>query len=252
MTLSDLSPASAGDGTIGFNPDLLPSDGSLGRERTYEKGSLLWSQNKPCGSVFVLKRGEVEVCVQGSNRHETTVRIVKPGELCGFVSFCKDRSDRSHTTARATVRTTVVEIPVDEFVQFLSGHPQALLATLLTACERLSFAEERAHVLSYRRAEDRLMALLLQLTRRSGHPSPGDSELIRIQYTHSELARYSGMNRPHVSVVLGRLRASGVIKYSRGSPILVHLPRLQERLQEAMTTISNAGEQSPGAPPPLD
>lgn len=233
------------DATDGVHADLLPSDSSFGYERTYEKGALLWSQDKPCRSVFIVRRGEVEVFVRGSKLQEIPVRIVKPGELCGLLCFSMGRFDAPHTTARAFVRTMVTEIAFDDYLKFLKSSPDALFALLVTACKRLHFAEERAHILSYRRADDRLMALLLQLVERSGRPSPSEPDLMRIHYTHWELARLSGMNRPHVSVVLGRLRRDAVIRYGRGTPMLVNLRLLLQRLQS--TTKAGAAK-SPSHP----
>lgn len=210
----------------GFRLDLLPTDGSLGSEHTYRKDTVLWSRDQPAGTVYVVKRGEIEIIVPGHRGHETVIRIVKPGEICGLFCLCADRKDSAHTTGRTTMRTDVLEIQRADFENFLKGKTVVALALLVTACERLAYAEERIRVLAQRGAEDRILALLLQLVQRSGRPSAEHPELVRVQYTHSELARLSGMNRTHVSVVLHRLREKDIVRYGRGTPTHINMPAL--------------------------
>jgi CRP-like cAMP-binding protein len=211
----------------GFRIDLLPSDGSLGTPRLFRKGSNLWTRTKPAGSIFVVSRGEVEIIVPGHRSHETVIRVVKPGEICGLFSLCSERRAAAHTTGRATVPTEVLEIAADDFEAFLRRTPEAALAILGTTCERLSFAEERIRVLAQHSAEDRILALLLQLADRSGHSNPANPTMVRVQYTHAELARLSGMNRAHVTVVLNRLRDKDLVRYGRGSPTYINTPALR-------------------------
>lgn len=212
------------DAITGFHAGLLPPDGSLGRARTYEKGSFLWPENDQRRSVFVVKRGEVDIFVPGLK--ETPVRTIKSGELCGLDRLYGE----PHTQARANVHTIAVEIPRDDFVAFLTRTPRAMLAALFTACDRLRFAEERAHMFSYHSAERRMLALLHQLTDRNGHPSRDNPELKRLQCTHAELARLAGLNRPHTSVIMGRLRKNGIVQYRRGTPVFVNVCLLETHL----------------------
>jgi CRP/FNR family transcriptional regulator, cyclic AMP receptor protein len=215
----------------GFRLELLPSIGYLGTDRTYRKGTILWSRHKPAHSILIVKRGEIEIIVPGHKSHETVIRLVKPGEICGLFCFSRTAKDSAHTTGRATVRSDVLEIECGEFEAFLKGHPDLALSVLITACERLVFAEERIRVLAQRGAEDRVLALLLQLAQRSGRANPANPDLVRVQYTHAELARLSGMNRAHVSVVLSRLRERDVVRYGRGVPTCINMPALLQNVE---------------------
>jgi len=202
----------------GFRADLLPMDGSLGRVCTYRKGAFLWTRDGPISSVFVVRHGEIEITVPAPGSG-TVIRRVKPGEVCGLFGFCQDRQRRAHTAGRAAVRCEVLQIAHAEFVEFLARRPDILMAVLVTACERLAYAEERIQVLTCRKAEDRIVTLLLQLANRYGHASRADPNLVVLHYTHAELARSAAMTRSHVSTVLARLRESGIVHYGRGTAL---------------------------------
>lgn len=203
----------------GFQTDLIPADGSLGQPRVFRKGTVLWNRDQSSDRLFLVLRGEIEILVPGHNFHETVTRMVKPGELCGLFCLSKDR--RAPTSGRAHVRCEAIEIRCDELFAYLQREPRAALGLLAATSERLAFAEERIHVLAQRGGEDRIIALLLQLARRSGYASTAHPGFKRVQHTHEELARLSGMNRAHVSVVLNRLRAKDLIRYGRGKPTLI-------------------------------
>ncbi len=120
----------------------------------------------------------------------------------------------------------VLEIAIEDFLALLARSPRMARSVIVSACERLAFAEERIHILAQRGAEDRIVALLLQLARRRGHPSLAQPDFVRLAVTHAELARLAGMNRAHVSVVLNRLRVKDLIRYGRGNPPQVNMPAL--------------------------
>ncbi|HZU24061.1 MAG TPA: Crp/Fnr family transcriptional regulator [Bryobacteraceae bacterium] len=221
----------------GFRPELLPSDGSLGRIRTYRRGAVLWSRASPISSVFVVRRGEVEVTVPGFSTG-TVVRRVRTGEVCGLFSFCEARQQTPHSTGRASVRCEVLEIPHADFVAFLTRRADVLLAVLVSACERLAYAEDRIHVLSCRGAEDRLLTLLLQLANRNGHHSRTDANVMVLHYTHAELARSAAMTRSHVSTVLARLRESRVVQYGRGTALHLDVRAALARLRNKETVVA--------------
>ncbi len=217
------------DVQCGFRPGDLPPGNELGRVRTYSKGALLWLRDQPSGSFFVVKRGEVEVLVPGHKSRDTVIQVVKPGEICGLSCFNSEHIPP--TTGRALVQTEVLEIGCEKFLDFLQHSPRVALSVIASACERLAFAEERIHILAQRGAEERIITLLVQLAKRRGHASTAHPGFIRILFTHSELARLSGMNRAHVSVVLSRLREKDLIRYGRSAPPQVNMPALLHHVE---------------------
>src|SRR5579875_2690911 len=92
----------------------FPLDGSIGCFRDYPQGAVVWSATEPVHSLFMILRGEVEISVLGYDSHETVLRFVKPGELCGLLSFCEQKARRAHSTARATAPTAALELSRDQ------------------------------------------------------------------------------------------------------------------------------------------
>jgi Mn-dependent DtxR family transcriptional regulator len=51
-----------------------------------------------------------------------------------------------------------------------------------------------------------------------------------VSVSHNELAQLAGMNRPHVTVTMGRLRRRGLVQYDREGPVRVDAASLTDSL----------------------
>jgi CRP/FNR family transcriptional regulator len=213
--------------TTGIRIEHLPPD--LGISRVYPKRATIWTPETHISSVYFLRRGHVCIIVRDERCREIIVRLVRPGEPFGLTCFAPAPLDARRTTAQAIVQSEVVEIPSDAFVAFVRNNEPLTRALLATLSERLAYAEERVRIVANHDAEDRLCALLDQLGRRHGRPSGGNPEMLRIHFTHAELAELSGLNRAHVSTVMGRLRDKGVVTYGRNTPLVVNTRALAGR-----------------------
>jgi hypothetical protein len=50
---------------------------------------------------------------------------------------------------------------------------------------------------------------------------------------HEELAKTAAINRPHVTVTMGKLRKPGLVRYERTRPLVVDVPALTAYLSDA-------------------
>lgn len=211
----------------GIGIGALPPD--LSRVRIYEKTAVIWAPENTSNFFYFLRRGQICLVVHDERGHEVIVRIIRPGEPFGFACFAPKRGTLQQTTALAAVRSEVVEIPCDQFIEFTRQSACLTRAVLATAAERLAYSEERIRIMANHNAEDRLCALLDQLGRCHGRPSRGSAEYVRINFTHADLAQLSGLNRPHLSMIMGRLRERGIITYGRNKPLVVNTEALAKR-----------------------
>lgn len=103
---------------------------------------------------------------------------------------------------------------------------------MFTFCLRLSDAERRAEILTYRGAEERLGRLLLQLAKTRGRAKPQVEGQVTLHVSHDELAQMAAMSRSHVTVTMGKLRRLGLVLYERNQPLMVNAPALTAYLVE--------------------
>ena len=101
---------------------------------------------------------------------------------------------------------------MSRFLGYLRQNRAALEAMMFTLCLRLTDAERRIEVMAHRGAEQRLGRLLLRLATSRGRKGPvGLRDTVTVSVSHSELAEFAGMSRPHVTVTTGRLCRRGLV-----------------------------------------
>ena len=216
----------------------LSNDPSLGRRRRYSKGSDIWHAEDRADRLYLLQRGQVLILINDSGGHEVIVRVVEAGQPFGELCFCAEHSDKRENSARAMADCEAVEVDFRRFIKYLQESREALSAIVFTLCRRLSEAERRIDVLSYRAAEDRLARLLLQLATARGKPSTKHEGEMTLPLSHEELALMAAMSRPHVSVTMGKLRKRGLIDYGRGTQLRVNVELMLAFIKKPSGTAS--------------
>lgn len=214
----------------GLTFEHLPRDGSLGRRRSYPKGSLLWSSESTEHDLFLLDRGQVVVMLDDAAGCEVILQVIEPGQPFGELCFCSARDLPRENCAQAVIDSDVLQIAFDDFTAYLQSNSGALTAFTFTLCERLADAERRIDVLSHRGAEARLGRLLLQLAATRGVVKPDRQGEVRLPIGHDELARLAAMTRPHVSVTMSKLRVRRLVHYDRGTQLTINVASLSEYL----------------------
>lgn len=216
----------------GLTLNQLPRDGSLGRVRQYDQGSYVWLVGDSADRIYFLQRGQVAIMISDPQGREVTLQSVLPGEPFGELCYCLPRESQRPTNSRTILDSEVIAISLDDFVSYLQLHQEALMALMFTFCLRLSDAERRCEILTYRGAEERLGRLLLQLTTTRGRPNPKVEGQVTLHVSHDELAQMAAMSRPHVTVTMGRLRSRGLLQYERNQPLMVNVSVLNAYLAE--------------------
>ncbi len=210
----------------------LPRDGSLGRPRRYRHGAEVWEPDDRADHLYFLQRGQVAITADDADGRELLLRVVAAGEPFGEMCFCGGPSEQRRTTARAGTESVAVEIMLDDFMGYVRENGDVLAALIFTFCVRLGAAERRLEMLAQRGAEGRLGRLLLQLaTPRSTQPGeqPGEATLVM---SHNELARMAAMSRQQVTLTLGDFRRLRLVRYERGSPLVVDVTALAAYLTD--------------------
>lgn len=214
----------------GLTLNQLPRDGSLGRVRQYDPGTYVWQAGDPTDRIYFLQRGHVAIMVSDPQGREITLQSILPGEPFGELCYCLPRNGQRQTDSRAVLASDVIEVFLNDFVTYLQQHQEALMALMFTFCLRLSDAERRAEILTYRGAEERLGRLLLQLSKTRGLANSQVEGQVILHTSHDELAQLAAMSRSHVTVTMGRFRSQGLVQYDRHQPLVVNAAALNAHL----------------------
>jgi CRP-like cAMP-binding protein len=175
--------------------------------------------------IYRLETGRLLLVLCDASGVEVPLREVTVGEFFGEFCFCSARSEHhDYAAARAVESCQVTEIRAGAFLQSLNRSPGSLQEFVSSICSHLARADRRIFALAHRDAEQRLCLLLLEM--------PMNQKTGEIIATHSEIADFAAMSRPHVSLVLGRLRARGLVSYQRQGPISIHHERIRRHVEQ--------------------
>jgi CRP/FNR family transcriptional regulator, cyclic AMP receptor protein len=215
----------------GITLDHLPRDGSLGRVRRFAKGTYLWRADDAADRIYFLRTGRVVVMTAKPHERPVVLRTIEPNQPVGELCLCTVRTGIRETTACALVRSETFEIKLSTFLGYLRQNRGALEALMFTLCLRLTDAEHRIEVMAHRGAEQRLGRLLLRLaTSRGRKGSIGLRDSVTVSVSHNDLAQLAGMSRPHVTVIMGRLRHRRLVQYEREGLVRVDMASLTDYL----------------------
>jgi len=196
----------------------MPEEVTFGRNADFPKGAYVWREEDEADSIFFLRSGQIAIKINDAKGHEVIVRVI--GER--------------RTSACAVIPSEAVEVSVNDFIDFLQQHYEALKNLLFMFCIRLADAERRIEVLAYRGAEERLGRLLLTLasSQSKKEGDDGDATEITLPVSHEELAQMAALSRAHTTVTMGKFRPRGVVRYKCGQPVIVDVQALAKYLNQ--------------------
>lgn len=210
----------------------MPEEVTFGRNADFPKGAYVWREEDKADSIFFLRSGQIAIKITDAKGHEVIVRVIGEGEPFGEMCLCSEGRGERRTSACAVIPSEAVEVSVNDFIDFLQQHHEALKNLLFMFCIRLADAERRIEVLAYRGAEERLGRLLLSLASSRERETSDDSGEIILPVSHEELAQMAAMSRAHTTVTMGKFRQRGVVRYKRGQPVIVDVQALAKYLNQ--------------------
>lgn len=103
-------------------------------ERTVERDELLFEENTPRRSLFLIRTGQVELYKTSSDGAEKRLAIFGPSDFLGEGSLMDDYPH--NTSARALEKTSLLTIPREDFQKLFVDHPETA-AKLLSSIARV-------------------------------------------------------------------------------------------------------------------
>ena len=176
---------------------------TLGVERRYRAGAVLFHHGDEPGSVLVLLEGRVKLVVSGPQAKEVIVGFAGPGELVGEVSAI-DGAPRS-ASAQAVDAVRALVVPRAAFQRFVETHPAAAMPLLRSLARRLRLADAQRLEFAAYDVVGRVARRLVDLCDRHGESVDG-GVLITLPLSQDELAAWTASSREAVAKALHLLR----------------------------------------------
>ena len=198
---------------------------TLGAERRYGAGTVLFHHGDEPGSVLVLLEGRVKFVVSGPQGKEVIIGFAGPGELVGEVSAI-DGSPRS-ASAEAVDAVRALVVPRAVFQRFVETHPGAAMPLLRSLAGRLRLADAQRIEFAAYDVVGRVARRLVDLCDRHGESVEG-GVLITLPLSQDELAAWTASSREAVAKALHLLRELKWIETDRRRIVVRELAALRE------------------------
>ena len=193
------------------------------REVSFGQGEFVFREGASPEALFVVARGRIKVLKHSSRDKELIVGFFGPREIVGEVAVFEDRPYPA--SAEVVEAATLVVVPRDEFVAFLSRRPQVALRIIRLLSERLRTAQGRLRDSTTELAQQRLARLLLMLLRRMGP---------RLPFSREELGQMAGLTTETVSRQISELARMGVLHPGRRELVIADESKLEVLSEESV------------------
>ena len=191
-------------------------------EADYEPGQMIWSGERDCLGLLLIRSGVVRLFLLSEDGREATISRISGGQVCIMTAACTMSVSSFDVQVQAEGRVEVVVIPAvclstlvrdNLYVEnFLYRGATQHFSQVLTAVEQMLF----------RTLEQRLAAYLLEECERLG------TETLKV--TQEQIARYIGSAREAVSRVLKEFQKDGIIEQSRGTLRVLDMKKLRGKI----------------------
>ncbi len=181
------------------------------RGRSLAKGQLIFSQDEPGDTVYVVRRGCVMLVVCTVDGRELIINEMNAGDVFGELSVLTGQP-RS-TSAVANEPSEVAVLPGPVFLAALEAEPVLMRRVLDVTARRLHASTERERALAFMNAPARLARFLLLLDHQTG--------VDYITISQEDLAQRVALTRQTVAKTLGLWRRAGWLITGRGKIVLL-------------------------------
>jgi CRP-like cAMP-binding protein len=168
-------------------------------------------QDEP--SLFVVKKGHVQLTYTDEQGNEAVVILLGPGDVFGSL----DSTDLTFGEHCRTVSDACIcRISRPRFEAMLHKYPTLAFSLTKFSLLRISRLQVRLAEMMMRQADERLALALLDLDRQVGRDEPGGRRKLTISLTHADLAKLIGTSREMVTILMGKFRQQSLVESEKG------------------------------------
>lgn len=203
------------------------------RWKKFPRGTPIYLPGENADSIYLVADGLVKLCHLTSDGKASTLAFIKVGEVFGELSLL-DVSNRDEY-CEAVEDTTIVRIPRDALLPFMEANMQFVVAITKIVGFRRRRIENRLKSLLFASNQQRLSHLLLDLAEQFGS-AVDEGIRIGLKLSHQELANLIGTTRETVTILLGKMKAEGIVDGRRESVVLKDVWRLASSVDREWPT----------------
>jgi len=194
----------------------------------YRKGQVVYSQDQPSTSLYLVIDGKVKVSRLSDDGHQVVVDIYQPDEFFGESAFL----NLPHRAEQVTTLedTKLMAWTTAEIEEIVLKRPRLAIALLQILVQRTINLTHRIESFSADNIARRLARSLIRFSDRLGTPQ-ADGSVKMAAFTHELLSQYVGTSREIVTHYMNQFRRMGYLQYSRRGIVLFR-PAFEQWLRQ--------------------
>ena len=194
-------------------------------EAHYGKGEYIFREGDPANYFHIVKEGAVKCVKSSADGKECALKVLLPRDL-----FCCEAAvfdGALHPgTAQPIGDVSILRLNKKFYFGMLRRNPEAALEVIKYLGKRLNEAQENAKILALDRAEQRLAALLTNLTSRAGVREP-DGLHLKVRLTRQDLADMAGVTVETAIRIMGRFKRARLVSGTAKRIVIQDLSKLK-------------------------
>lgn len=208
-----------------LRPDQLDSLEKHCQRRKFAAATPIYLPSEYADSIYLVGSGLVKICHLTADGRVSILAYVKPGEVFGELALF-DTVERGEYVESAE-SSVLIRIPKQRIQELMNRELDVALAVTKLVGLRRQRIERRLRTLLFTSNQHRLGHLLLDLAEQFGEAIDGGIRL-GLKLSHQEIANLIGTTRETVTILMGKLKADGLISGQRQTVILSDVSRLAE------------------------
>ena len=186
----------------------------------FQKGETIRKQGTAMTHVISINSGLVKVYLEGPDRHQTIVRIVKPTNFIGGPGIYLDQVH--HYSVSALLNTTVCFIEMQVFKSILDRNKRFSEEFMKDFSRKILLVYQRLINLTHKEIPGRVAETLLYLSENIYESASFDLHLSK-----QDLADISGMSKDSFTKALQVFQRDGLISYGKNEVEILNLESLK-------------------------
>jgi CRP/FNR family transcriptional regulator len=197
------------------------------REKSFEKGDLLFHEGNMCERVFFVHSGRVKIYRTASSGREQILEMLGPGDTCAcnpgsFAWFCS-------ATAEAMTACKVLFLSRDDYVRMVQNNHKLARTLNRLFADRLRCFTTLIEEVSLKDVKKRLVKFLLDMRPPKNSPGP-KKDVLTVNFTREEMAQRIGTSRETAARHLSQLKRAKLIDIFPKSIVILNEKGLQDLL----------------------
>ena len=201
-----------------FSDEDLSTIEQIIMEKSVRKNDVILWEEETKDYMYIVFSGKIKVVQMGPEGKEQILVIRKKGDFFGEMALLDGKTQPA--TVVAMEDATVGLVSKNDFETHFLNNDKVLKEFISMLCERLRESWLMLRVLSFDNAEDRVRAVLNNVSSLYGVKDMRGT-IIPLKLTHQEIANYASLARETVSRLLSRFSQAGEIEILENKNIVL-------------------------------